>query len=111
MSKVKIPNWHNRNKLWLNETHYIRWVTYKGEIIGGILGHTSEESVYPEGWCEGAFNFKDNLFNREHPRDGDTWEFNSDFVKPTLNPSFLCHCKACHCYVRDGKWIDAGCRH
>jgi len=108
---VSIPDWQERKKLWLNEEHYIRWVTYEGEIIGGILGHKDTGNIYPKDFCEGAFYFEGNKFHEKHEKDGDRWKFNNNFEKPTLTPSFLCHCKLCHIFITDGKVIDSGCKH
>lgn len=108
---MEFPHFQNPNKLWIDVTHYIRWVTFEGERIGGILGHTSPGNIYPPNWCEGAFYFEGNAFFKKHPRDGDVWNFNGDFEKPTLAPSFLCHCKTCHIFIREGRRVDAGCSH
>ena len=108
----EVPDRENKDLLWLDDKHYIYWVVAYGNPerkIGGILGHTSDKSHHPEGWCEGAFWFdtaKDVLDEKYT-----FWQFNDDFEKPTLTPSFLCHCKECHIFIRDGKVVDAGCTH
>lgn len=84
---------------------FIGWTTFNGVRCGGILIHPISREINPDtGECSGSFWFKDkkNQFETERP----VWEFNNDFEKPTLSPSFLCHC-GFHGFVKEGKWIQA----
>lgn len=88
----------------------IRWTTWEEEIVGGILSHPKLDG--PNGRCEGAFFIRGNKFHAESHRLSENekhdpqWDFNGDFDKPNLTPSFLCHCKF-HGFVTDGKWRSA----
>jgi hypothetical protein len=88
----------------------IRWTAWKGETVGGILSHPKEDA--PHGRCEGAFYLRGNKFHAdraarsENERKDPQWDFNGDFEKPDLNPSFLCHC-GFHGFVRNGQWVSA----
>lgn len=101
----------------LGDDHYLRWSIYEGERCGGIISHKKTaallakqrtEADVPEAvdeFCYAAFTIKNSNFDRVYP--GRTiWEFNNDFDKPTLTPSFLCHCGD-HGFVRAGKWVRA----
>ena len=87
----------------LGDGHTLQWSEWKGERIGGIITHTKSDS--PTGKCSGAFWISD-AFLKENNRTAPIWKFNGDFNKPTLEPSFLCHCGD-HGFVREGKWVRA----
>lgn len=82
---------------------YIRWTSFEGERIGGILMHPEPKNE--NGECWGSFWFKQNekLFAKD---SRPLWDFNGDYENPTLSPSFQCHC-GFHGWVKDGKWIQA----
>jgi hypothetical protein len=97
----------------LGNGHRLRWTTWEGEIVGGIIRHDMPKSEkFPYGFCEGAFWIKGNAFHKrgnvsESEKNHPQWEFNGDYQNPTLSPSFDCHCKQSHGFVRNGKWERA----
>ena len=87
----------------------IRWTTWKGVVVGGILSHPRQGGL--RNRCDGGFSLRGNAFDAERKNRGrekvpDQWDFNGDFEKPDLNPSFLCHC-GFHGWIRNGVWVPA----
>ena len=80
---------------------FISWTSFQEERVGGLLIHPKSSEPNADGECFGSFWFKQSSFNENAERP--VWEFNNDFERPTLSPSFMCHC-GFHGWIRDGKW-------
>lgn len=83
---------------------FIGWTSFEGKRIGGILIHPKTTELNNEGECFASFWFDRSAFGENDQRP--IWGFNNDFEKPTLTPSFLCHCDF-HGWIQEGKWVQA----
>jgi len=85
----------------LGDGHWLDWSEWQGQRCGGIITHTTTKTE--TGFCSGAFWLASFTgYEHGHPK----WQMSGTFERPTLNPSFMCHCKD-HGFVRDGKWVRA----
>jgi hypothetical protein len=87
----------------LGDGHSLRWTTYNGKIVGGIIRHTAQNEL---GYCEASIWIRGNDFSKQHSPEAPQWDMTGDFLVPTFSPSFLCHCKD-HGFIRNGKWERA----
>lgn len=102
----------------LGDGHWLDWSTYMGETCGGIISHVlscelkkklkAEHGDLP--WiemnlCQGAFTIKGTKGHQTESKRA-SWTLSGSYEKPTLSPSFLCHCGD-HGFIREGKWIRA----
>ncbi|MBS3915584.1 MAG: hypothetical protein KG003_13905 [Bacteroidetes bacterium] len=92
-----------RKHLDLGNGVFIGWTQAEGKRIGGIITHPNPKNESGECWA--SFWFDRSMFKDDDKRP--VWEFNGDFEKPTLSPSFQCTDCGFHGYVRDGKWDPA----
>ena len=107
MENVDLPSPRQPKKvhdLDLGDGHWLDWSIYKDSRCGGIITHTSQATE--TGFCSGAF-WTDGRYAADHPgRKHDIWAISGPDDRPTLSPSFRCHCGD-HGYIRDGKWVRA----
>ena len=106
MAVYELPEPNDRKKdhdLDLGDGHWIDWTSYKGERCGGIITHTSTKTE--SGLCSGSF-WTDDRYHKDAGRTGPVWQLSGTQEKPTLAPSFLCHCGD-HGFIRDGRWVRA----
>lgn len=101
----------------LGDGHWLDWSVYKDEICGGIISHVKSDELkakqlaqygnqpWIERHCEGAFTISGTKWNQAEP-DRANWTLSGGYQKPTLSPSFLCHCGD-HGFIREGKWVRA----
>jgi hypothetical protein len=83
----------------LNDGVSISWIFYDGKVVGGFISHPSDDVQNLDGICSATFWIKG--FERTTSKRA-LWDFNGDYEKPTLTPSFLCWCNKFHCYITDG---------
>ena len=87
----------------LGDGHWLKWTEFHGVRCGGIIYHT--DSKAEDGICCGSF-WTDKSYNESSGTNHAIWSINGGDEKPTLSPSFLCHCGD-HGFIRDGKWVRA----
>ena len=87
----------------LGDEHYLQWTNYHGERVGGNIIHKSDKTE--SGWCGGAFTITGSKWNVDYPEHAH-WQLSGPEDKPTLSPSFQCHCGD-HGFIREGKWVRA----
>lgn len=68
------------------------------EAVGGVIYHREPDGTL----CVGGIHFA--------PHGHPVWTVES-WNPLTCSPSFACHCGTCHGFIREGRWVSAGCSH
>lgn len=97
------PNEGAKRDVDLGDGHSLTWSEYAGKIVGGIIRH---DAATETGYCDGAFWLRGNAFSARHNPQAPQWDMTGTFDRPTLLPSFLCHCGD-HGWIREGRWVRA----
>jgi hypothetical protein len=98
------PNDGEKPDIQLDNNHTLTWSRYEGELVGGVIRHTSFNE---RGYCEAAFWLRGNGYSARHKPNGPEWILTGGFETPSFSPSFACFCGESHGFVRNGKWIKA----
>lgn len=99
----EMPEPNDRKKvhdLDLGDDHWLDWTTYKDQRCGGIITHKTQTN--DTGLCSASFW----IIKIDFMQQNAIWSLSGDDQKPTLSPSFLCHCGD-HGFIHKGKWVRA----
>jgi hypothetical protein len=81
------------DRIYLNDTHLVEWITQKGIIVGFFFTHPHSETKEE---CGGYV-----------PLGKDDWHIRK-FYPLTISPSIDCNACKSHGNIVDGKWYEAG---